>query len=283
MEIIQKCQAWVDDEKFIPKKFRSKSWTDEFVERIVRELEAEMIKQKFALQNDKIYLPTKYSIWISREDSLEFSGIKRELLTKELNKFVERCFRTLAIEYKDRKFVQIYASSDFQPGKIKVIHQWEENYSPEIWFNETSPTVKSDKIEDFSEDTIVTPRFKEDNLRETENDCETVVRRRPRKFYNLDIWRDGVKQNNVPVFQSEITIGRGSTSVNVDVPLKGDLAVSRHHAVLTYRTDEFLDLSVTGQNPVIIGNNKPIFTGQNTAVSLNENVQIGSYLLKLHR
>lgn len=283
-EILQKCQAWVDDEKYIPKKFRAKSWSDEFAEKIVRELEDEMIKQKFGLQNDKIYLPTKYFIRISSEDSSEFSGIKRELLIQELNKFVERCLRMLGIEYHDQNFVQIYASTDLQHGEIKVIHQWDESYSPSIWFNDEQPAAKFDDYEeDLSEEnTIIVPRRWENNSRETETDCETVVRKRSPKFYSLDIWRDGTRQNNLPIFQSEVTLGRGSPLIEVDVALKGDLAISRRHAILTYRENNSFNLSVTGQNPIFIGD-KTLFTGETTSFNQDETVQIGSYVLKMQK
>jgi len=280
-EILRKCQAWIDDEKYVPKKFKTKSWSDDFVEKVLHKLEEEMIKQKFGLQNDKIYLPTKYFIWISSEDSFEFSGIKRELLIQELNKFVERCLRMLGIEYHDQNFVQIYASTDLQQGEIKVIHQWEESYSPSILFNGEQSAAKSDDFEDLSEEnTIIVPRRWENNSRETETGSETVVGKRSHKFYSLDIWRDGTRQNNLPIFQSEVTLGRGSPSLEVDVALKGDLAISRRHAVLTYRENNSFNLSVTGQNSIFIGD-KTVFTGQTMSFNQDEIVQIGSYVLKM--
>lgn len=73
-EVLHRCQAWIDDDKHIPREFKIKSGSDEFAEKIVRELKAVMIREKFCFRDEKIYLPTFYFIQISQADSLEFGG-----------------------------------------------------------------------------------------------------------------------------------------------------------------------------------------------------------------
>src|SRR4029434_10243298 len=60
---------------------------------------------------------------------------------------------------------------------------------------------------------------------------QTVVRPKAQALYSVEIWLSGVRQAVVPISKSEITIGRGSRSISVDLPIKGDPEVSRGHAV----------------------------------------------------
>ncbi len=264
-EVLLKCQAWIDDEKYVPRTFRNKSRSDEFAEKIMSALEDEMVNQKFGFQSDKIYLPTKYSIRISCEDSREFVGRKREVLVGELNRFVERCLRMLSIETNRNIFVELFSSAELEKGEININHKWEESYQPKISFNSKT---------DFAEDTIVAPAFWEDE--------ETVVSKRLKQLYCVNILHRGVWQNSFPVFQPEITIGRGSSSFPVDLKLKNDLEISRQHAILAYQPDDLLSLSIVGQNPVKIGENF-VSAGQTANLNWEDNFQIGNYVLNVQR
>lgn len=278
-EILHKCQAWVDNEKYIPKNFRTKSWSDEFAENIMSALEDEMIKQKFGLQNEKIYLPTKYFVEISREDSFEFVGKKRELLNEALNRFVGNCFRLLSIDTNLKDFVQIQTSAELQKGEIKIIHQWEESYSPNILFNQRLQTTR---FEGFNEDTIIAPAFWENNFESSEKDNETVVKKRFDCLFCVEIWYNGFRENNLPVFQPEIIIGRGSPSLPADIILKDDDEISRHHARLSYKANNSFNLTVFGQNPTLV-KGEFLFAGQTVALTWEEDFQIGGYVLRIQR
>lgn len=264
-EVLLKCQSWIDDEKYVPRPFRNKSWSDEFAEKLMSALEDEMINQKFGFQSDKIYLPTKYSIQISCEDSREFVGRKREILIQELNQFVERCLRMLSIETNNNTFVQLFSSADLEKGEIKVSHQWEESYKPEICFN---------RYTDFVEDTIIAPAFWGDE--------DAIVSKRSKPLYCLHISHQDIWQNSLPVFHSEITIGRGSSAFPVDLTLKDDLEISRHHAILAYHANDSFSLSIVGQNPVKIGESF-ISVGQTANLNWEDTFQIGKYVLNVRR
>ena len=69
----------------------------------------------------------------------------------------------------------------------------------------------------------------------------------------MEVWRDGVREAVVPISKTEITIGRGSRSMTVDLPLKGDPEVSRVHAVLTRENDGRYWLVPKGRNPTLVG------------------------------
>ncbi len=281
-EILYRCQAWIDDEKYIPKKFKIKSRSDEFAEKIVRELEAAMIREKFCFRHEKIYLPTFYVIQISQADSLEFTGQKRDVLCEELDKFVERCFRMLSIESRRTNFVQIAISPQLKKDEIKIVHQWEESYLPDISFNAPAKVGESVEFEDDSEKTIVASAFWTDEIFGDEGECETIVGKKSECFYQLEISQNEILKNRLPIFQNEIVIGRGSPSRPVDVRLTDDLEISRQHAALTYRTEGAFNLSIFGQNAAFAAEHC-VLTGQAVFLTWNDEFQIGSYTLNIRR
>ena len=185
-EILYKCQAWIDNETYVPKRFKSKSWSEGFAEKIIRELEAVMIREKFSLQSGKIFLPTFYFIQISAEESQQFFGKKREILSEIINNFVERCFRMMSIETNRQQFVQITANPQLQKGEIKIVHQWEESYLPKIQVNGQSANAKQPETDDISEDTIIAEQFwKVEPAIDDDEECSTVVGKKTGRLYSL--------------------------------------------------------------------------------------------------
>ena len=282
LEVLHWCRTSINNEPYVPLDFTGKSWSDIFAEKIVSEIESEMIKQKFCFPNSKLYLPSQYLVEISREDSQEFVGSKREILLRELNRFVERCLRMLSVETLNTEFIQLQTSEELQKGEIKVTHQWDEIYSPVIKFNQNSEKTNSVEIEDFSEETIIAPAFWKSQFEdfEYENDFETVVKPNLKRAFSLEISRAGIYQNALPIFQPQITLGRGSASKAVDIPLKGDLEISRQHAIIQKHIDDKFNLSVTGQNPIFVNENA-LYAGQTISCSIGETIKIGSYSLKM--
>src|SRR5439155_1214133 len=84
---------------------------------------------------------------------------------------------------------------------------------------------------------------------EAQGDEITVVRPRVVDLYSIELWREGVRQSVIKITKPEITIGRGSRSVAVDVPLKGDPEISRVHATLTLDDQGRYWLMPKGRNP----------------------------------
>lgn len=107
-----------------------------------------------------------------------------------------------------------------------------------------------------------------------------VRKRAATELYKLEIWMNGVRQNVVPIFNREISIGRGSRSKPVDIPLSGDPEISRRH--VTLGTDEhgyFWALN-EGRNPASI-NNFELPAGQKVTINPGVNLTIGSYVLRI--
>jgi hypothetical protein len=110
----------------------------------------------------------------------------------------------------------------------------------------------------------------------------THVQKRPsaQELYKLEIWRGGVRQNVIPVYQNQVTIGRGSKSKPVDIPLQGDPEISRRH--LTFMTDGKGNFSMVneGRNPAII-NNYEVPIGQQVSISPGVPITVCTYMLRI--
>ncbi len=108
----------------------------------------------------------------------------------------------------------------------------------------------------------------------------TQVKARLNELYKLEIWRGGVRQNVVPIYQREIVIGRGSKSKPVDIPLAGDVEISRRHlSIVTDGAGNFWAVN-EGKNPAAI-NNYELPAGQRIAVTPGLPLNVCSYMLRI--
>ena len=108
----------------------------------------------------------------------------------------------------------------------------------------------------------------------------THVKKRIQELYRLEIWRGGVRQNVVPIFQNEIVIGRGSKSRPVDITLAGDPEISRRHLILICDAMGNFSLVNEGRNPAVINNNE-LPMGQRIAVSPGLPIGICTYVIRI--
>ena len=108
----------------------------------------------------------------------------------------------------------------------------------------------------------------------------TRVRTRAAELYRLEVWRGGVRQNVIPVFQNEIAIGRGSRSKPVDIPLSGDVEVSRRHlTIITDGNGSFWAVN-EGKNPTTV-NNYDLPAGQRFSFEPGTALNVCSYTLRI--
>lgn len=108
----------------------------------------------------------------------------------------------------------------------------------------------------------------------------THVNKRTTELYKLEIWRGGVRQTVVPVFQNEISIGRGSKSKPVDIPLAGDPEISRRHVTLICNEQGNYFLLSEGRNLTMV-NNFEVPMGQRISVAPGVPIAVCSYLLRI--
>lgn len=115
---------------------------------------------------------------------------------------------------------------------------------------------------------------------EDEGEEMTRVNRRVTELYKLEIWRGGVRQNVVPIFQNEIVVGRGSKSKPVDISLAGDVEISRRHLMLITDGNGNFWAQNEGRNAAMI-NNYELPPGQRVSVSPGVTLTVCSYMLRI--
>jgi len=99
-------------------------------------------------------------------------------------------------------------------------------------------------------------------------------------LYSVEIWRNGVREAVIPVSKSEITIGRGSRSVSVDLPIKGDPEVSRTHAVLSRDNEGRFWLVAKGRNPTTV-NGRELIREEPTEVAPDQKIAICDFVIRI--
>ena len=121
-----------------------------------------------------------------------------------------------------------------------------------------------------------TPAYQAGNSAEEEM---TRINRRAAELYKLEIWRGGVRQNVVPIYQPEITIGRGSRSKPVDIALAGDPEISRRHLIIICDASGFYLIN-EGRNLTSV-NNYEVPIGQKIPITPGVPITVCSYLLRI--
>jgi hypothetical protein len=111
-------------------------------------------------------------------------------------------------------------------------------------------------------------------------DVLTNVRKRVTELYKLEIWLHGVRQNVVPIFNKQVSVGRGSRSKPVDIALSGDPEISRRHLTLGTDGQGYFWAINEGRNPASI-NNFELPEGQRVTINPGVNLTICSYVLRI--
>ena len=89
-----------------------------------------------------------------------------------------------------------------------------------------------------------------------------------------------MRQTVVPIYNNEISVGRGSKSKPVDIALPGDPEVSRRHlSVITDGQGKFWVVN-EGRNPAMIGNFE-LPSGQRVPLETGVSLAVGSYILRI--
>jgi hypothetical protein len=285
MGLLETIRKWVDgetgedileaaDEAVKPRRI----W-EEFLVKIAREVEAVMQREMFTPPGGPTYIPREYIVYLSSEDDKDWQGDKRRGLEQGLFHVLSERARELSgqTQLAAKSFaVELRVDGTLEKGQFRVQPVWDETES-----GHTMVTPRADASK-----AGVAPGVNfSDTIRETadssstENE-QTMVRPRIIELYSMEIWRNGVREAVVPITKPEITIGRGSRSITVDLPLKGDPEVSRVHAVLTRENDGRYWLVSKGRNPTLIGG-RELPREERTEVSPDQKIAICTFILRI--
>lgn len=296
-------------------QIKPRSKAEEFIVKIARAVEAVMQNEMVPLPQGTTIIPSEYAIFLSSEDDKEWQGAKRKGLEQGLYHILAERAKEIAGKRKleTRSFViELRIDGTLEKGEVRVQHSWEDSTGnktgvlvrpkgigevPTPVQANFHPTVKppiSPTNANFIPPTAIvppeyvppaSPTFKNAPIQQVVPQSEdeeqaTTVNSRMTELYKLEIWRGGVRQNVVPIYQKEIAIGRGSKSKPVDIPLVGDVEISRRH--LTLVTDGVGNFWAVneGKNPAAI-NNYELPAGQRVTVTAGVPLNICSYMLRV--
>lgn len=316
MSVLEKVRQWIDGdsaERVLEQAARDaqvkpRSKAEEFIVKIARAVEGVMQTEMVPLPQGTTIIPSEYTVFLSEDDDKEWKGIKRNGLEQGLYHILAERAKEIAGRKKleTKSFIiDLRIDGTLEKGDVRVQHGWEDSTSnktgvlprpeylppPEPSKKKAVPTDPNLKFPtDRSKDLqhlIPTPAaFFGQNVQQavplpTEDREEmTHVKSRMTELYRLEVWRNSIRQNVVPIYQNEIVIGRGSKSKPVDIPLSGDVEISRRHLTLvTDGAGKFWAVN-EGKNAAEI-NNYELPAGQRVSVPAGAPINICSFMLRI--
>jgi len=314
VSVLEKVRQWIDgesaervlEEAARDAQVKPRSKAEEFIVKIAREVESVMQNEMVPLPQGTTIIPSEYTIFLSSEDDKEWQGAKRKGLEQGLYHILAERAKEIAGKKKleTKSFViELRIDGTLNTGDIRVQHSWEDPASsktgvlarpknlpqiadPGISGPMTDPSLKSRPARSLDPSQPPVPTFPQGNIRQAvltpPADVEemTKVNTRRTELYRLEIWRNGVRQNVVPIYQKQVVIGRGSKSKPVDIPLSGDVEISRRHLTLVTDGNGNFWAVNEGKNPAAV-NNYDLPAGQQVPVSPGTPLNICSYMLRI--
>lgn len=285
MSLIESIRRWIDgettddileevDEQALPRRA-----SEEFLVKIAREVEAVMQREMFTPPGGPTYIPREYIVYLSNEDDRDWQGDKRRGLEQGLFHVLSERARELAGSHnlQTKSFaIELRVDGTLNKSEFRVQAVWDEAEA-----GHTMVTVRPAALNTAG--TAPAPEVTAEVAAEggeSEGGEVTVVRPRVVELYSIELWREGVRQSVVPITKPEITIGRGSKSVSVDLPLKGDPEISRVHATLTLDDQGKFWLTPKGRNPTLVSG-RELPREQRTVVQPDEKIAICAYTLRI--
>ncbi len=284
MGLLESIRRWVDGEtaddllEQAGEHARPRRVWEEFLVKIAREVETVMQREMFTPPGGPTYIPREYIVYLSNEDDKDWQGDKRRGLEQGLFNVLSDRARELAgsMQLQAKSFaIELRVDGTLNKGEFRVQPVWDETEAGHTMVTvrpAQAPTVAATATGEESDITSV-------GEGET-GDEPTVVRPRVVQLFSMELWREGVRQAVVPITKAEITIGRGSRSVAVDLPLKGDPEISRVHATLTFDDQGRYWLTPKGRNPTLISGREAA-REQRIMVQPDEKIAICSYTLRI--
>jgi hypothetical protein len=281
--LLESIRRWIDGEgavdplEIADDQARPRRVWEEFLVKVAREVEAVMQREMFTPPGGPTYIPREYIVYLSNDDDKDWQGDKRRGLEQGLFHVLSERARELSgqTQLATKSFaVELRVDGTLNRGEFRVQPVWDET--------ETGHTmVTARPAPDLLKTSL--PGLAPDQTNASAEPAEgeqTIVRARPAELYSVEVWREGVRQSVVPVMQQEITIGRGSRSVTVDLPLKGDPEVSRIHASLARDENGQYWLTPKGRNPTLVaGREMP--RDERSPVSPDDKIDICSFSLRI--
>ncbi len=280
MGLLESIRKWIDGEtgedllEAADEHAKPRRVWEEFLVKIAREVEAAMQREMFTPPGGPTYIPREYIVYLSADDDKDWQGDKRRGLEQGLFHVLSERARELSgtTQLAVKSFaVELRVDGTLNKGEFRVQAVWDETESGHTMV--TPRVSQSQSSQQFNPNDTVLERASD----VSENE-QTVVR--ARALYSVEVWRDGVREAVIPITKNEITIGRGSRSISVDLPIQGDPEVSRVHAVMSRDNEGRYWLVAKGRNPTLI-NGREIMREEPTEVAPDQKIAICNFVIRI--
>ena len=284
MGLLESIRKWIDGEvgdddplATVDEQARPRRIWEEFMVKLAREVEAVMQREMFTPPGGVTFIPREYIVYLSSDDDKDWQGDKRRGLEQGLYHILSDRARELsgATQLATKSFaVELRVDGTLEKGQFRVQPVWDASESAH-----TQVTVRPQALAD-AQTAAAGGAAETKALDDTAENEVTAVRPRLTELYSLEVWRDGVRQAVLPITKQEITIGRGSRSVQVDLPIKGDPEVSRIHATLTLDDYGKYWFTAKGRNPTFVGG-REVPRNARVPVAPDDKIDICSFSLRI--
>ena len=284
MGLLDSIRRWIDGEsgedllEAADESARPRRVWEEFLVKIAREVEAVMQREMFTPPGGPTYIPREYIVYLSNDDDKDWQGDKRRGLEQGLFHVLSERAHELSgqTQLAAKSFaVELRVDGTLNKGEFRVQAVWDETES-----GHTQVTARLDQTMGLSLPGMPTEALPNDTVSEATEGEQTVVRPRQTVLYQIEVWQNGMREAVIPVIKNEITIGRGSRTITVDLPIKGDPEVSRVHATLTRDVGGRYWLVAKGRNPTLI-NGQEIPRGENIEIAPDQKIGICNFVLRI--
>ena len=285
MGLIESIRKWIDGESTddileeAEEHAKPRRVWEEFLVKIAREVEACMQREMFTPPGGPTYIPREYIVYLSNDDDKEWQGDKRRGLEQGLFHVLSERARELAgaVQLQTKSFaIELRVDGTLNKGEFRVQPVWDETEAGHTMVTVRPASTTTSAAAPATDGAAAG----EDTGAGTAEAEITVVRPRVVDLYSIEIWREGVRQSVVKITKPEITIGRGSRTVAVDLPLKGDPEISRVHAALIFDDQGRYWITSKGRNPTLVSG-REIPREQRTVVQPDDKIGICSFTLRI--
>jgi len=270
---LEPVRKWLDGEDArdpatkIREASREASQAESFMLSVAREIDR-VLREEFVANRIKgtAYVPARFAVFLSSVADRAWTGQKRVFLQETLADIIFQEARKLcgAKLKLTLTAISVELRIDGTLGDEELyVRPVSDDGSDVTVYSSGSNKVPSPEGAGSAGDTIYDP---------------ARGRRGAKPLYFLELFENATRQQRIPVYNSEVTIGRGGAGSPVDIPLTGEPRISRVHVSLRFDEKNQLWVTAQGTNPTLISG-RLLARGESTKLKPNEGIQIYDFTL----
>jgi FHA domain len=290
-----KLRVWFDgdndlveaDKVFEQVKVRKKSDSEDFLQTLSLKIKEVLENEVVRPPNGKTaYVPSLFIVFISESDEKLLPKRKREFFEQTLSALItesaKESARGMGLSCK-QILIEIRVDGTLNQNEIDVkafdeaiqkSSNFRKSLDKTVDWKLISPIPESKKKEISLSKTV------DDEFSKGKTIDDNTFQFKP--FYWLEVWQNGIKQNEFPIVKDEIIIGRDDADVKeTHIRLQTDnLRISSLHTKINRQENG--EITVTGlkkMNPTILAN-KPLVNGESAVLVKGDTIQIYEFTLQ---